>query len=72
MPHIDIRWNWNEKRKEFNQIDNFAKSLAEDLEEDIEMIKIIDYTAKQIALRITPYVLKRSLILLKQEQDKIK
>jgi len=44
--------NLNEKRKEAEQIRKYAKSLAQDLEEDIAMIKIIEYSAKQIAFRI--------------------
>ena len=44
--------NWNEKRKEYNQISNYAKSLAQDLEEDIAMIRIIENTANQISYRI--------------------
>ena len=44
--------NLNEKRKEAEQIRKYAKSLAQDLEEDIAMIKIIENSAKQIAFRI--------------------
>jgi hypothetical protein len=44
--------NLNEKRKEDEQIRKYAKSLAQDLKEDIAMIKIIEYSAKQIAFRI--------------------
>ncbi len=44
--------NWNEERKEYNQISNYAKSLAQDLGEDIAMIKIIENTANQISYRI--------------------
>jgi hypothetical protein len=44
--------NWNEKRKEYNQIEKYANSLAQDLEEDVAMIKVIEYTANQISYRI--------------------
>jgi hypothetical protein len=44
--------NWNEKRKEYNQIANYAKSLAQDLAEDVAMIEIIEYTANQVSFRI--------------------
>jgi hypothetical protein len=43
---------WNEKRKQTNQIENYAKSLIQDLQKDVEMIKVIDYTANQIKYRI--------------------
>ena len=43
---------WNERRKEYNQIENYAKSLVKDIEEDIAMVDTINYTAKQIAYRI--------------------
>lgn len=43
---------WNEQRKDYNQIEKNAKSLAEDIRDDIEMIKVIKYTAEQINLRI--------------------
>ena len=44
--------NWNEKSKEYNQIANYAKSLAQDLAEDVAMIEIIEYTANQVSFRI--------------------
>jgi hypothetical protein len=44
--------NWNEKRKEYNQIANYAKSFAQDLAADIAMIEIIEYTANQVSYRI--------------------
>ena len=44
--------NLNEKRKEDEQIRKYAKSLAQELEDDIAMIKIIEYSTKQIAFRI--------------------
>jgi len=43
---------WNENRKEYKQIANYAEALTRDLEKDIEMIKVIEYTAKQISFRI--------------------
>ena len=44
--------NWNEKRRNFNQIEKYAKSLIEDIHDDIEMIKVIKFTAEQINFRI--------------------
>lgn len=44
--------NWNEKRKNFNQIEKYAKSLIEDIQDDIEMIEVIKFTAEQINIRI--------------------
>ena len=44
--------NWNDNRKENNQITKYAKSLTQDLEKDIEMLKVIEHTANQIADRI--------------------
>ncbi|TFH25804.1 MAG: hypothetical protein E4H10_08765, partial [Bacteroidia bacterium] len=40
--------NLNEKRKEAEQIRIYAKSLAQELEDDIAMIKIIENSAKHI------------------------
>ena len=44
--------NLNEKRKEDVQIRKYAKSLAQELEDDIAMIKIIEHSAQQIAFKI--------------------
>jgi hypothetical protein len=44
--------NLNEKRKEAEQIRIYAKSLAQELEDDIAMIKIIENSAKHITFRI--------------------
>jgi hypothetical protein len=44
--------NLNEKRKEDEQIRIYAKSLAQELEDDIAMIKIIENSAKHITFRI--------------------
>jgi len=42
----------NETRKEYNQITNYAEALTVELERDIEMLKIIEYTANQLSIRI--------------------
>lgn len=44
--------NWNTDRKEYQQFKKYAISLKQDLEKDIEMIKVIQYSAEQIELRI--------------------
>ncbi len=44
--------NWNEGRKEQEKIKRYAKSLVQDLENDIKMVDTIQYVANQIALRI--------------------
>jgi len=43
---------WNEERKELQQVKKYMISLKQDLKKDIEMIKIIQYSAEQIGLRI--------------------
>lgn len=50
---------WNENRKDYNQVETYARALVDDLRSDIEMIKLNKHIAEQMSLRIdslTDYV----------------
>ena len=52
--------NWNEKRKEQKQISIYLNGLSQEIERDISMIKVIQYQAEQVRMRIDSLSLKAS------------